>query len=447
MIKAITFDFWNTLYQAAPYAAGLRRKFLFEIFAKNQIDIDEGQVDAAEDVARKDWNRVWREEYRTPPAADWVRWMLDELLIQLPPADFNALADYYDRSLLDADPGPTLIDGAAKTVRRLAQRYRLGIISDSGLSTGTTLRQFLKRDEILGHFTCTTFSDEIGVSKPHARIFQLTLDRLGAQPHEAVHLGDLTHSDIAGAKTIGMQAVRLTANFDDANRSVEPDAVVNSYAEFELWLKSQDAPSGPPRYGEDTGRDEGYRMQEAAMRNIPSIETARLLLRPLTPSDLDDYTRLIFADAEVMRYLPKRDLAPRERAARTLMVFAEHWSQHGLGAWAVTDKVTGEFMGHCGLGPVPEAGEIEVLYSLGRIYWGQGIATEAARASVRFGFEHANLARLVAFAVPDNIGSRRVMEHLDFVYEKEAHYFGLDLVQYALAREHFRLDDSIFMLR
>ena len=93
MLKAITFDLWNTLYKAAPYAFALRRKFMFEVFAKNHIDVDVEQVDAAEDVARTEWNRIWREEYRTPPAADWVRWMLEELLITLPPDDFNALAD------------------------------------------------------------------------------------------------------------------------------------------------------------------------------------------------------------------------------------------------------------------------------------------------------------------------------------------------------------------
>jgi RimJ/RimL family protein N-acetyltransferase len=187
-------------------------------------------------------------------------------------------------------------------------------------------------------------------------------------------------------------------------------------------------------------------MKNGALTDIPSIETARLLLHPFTSADLDDYTRLVFADADVMRYLPKRDLPPRERAERTIAVFAEHWSQHGLGAWAVTDKVTGEFMGHCGLGPVPEAGEIEVLYSLGQPYWGQGIATEAARASVRFGFEQANLDRLIALAVPENIGSRRVMDHLGFVYEKDAHYFGLDLAYYVLPRAQFTSDASFFMV-
>lgn len=236
MIAAITFDFWNTLYTAASYAHPLRRRFLFELFAKHQIDVAPEQVDAAENVARHAWNRAWREEYRTPGAAEWVRVMLAELLIELPPADFDALATYYDRALLDANPGPTLIDGAAETIRRLAGRYRLGVISDSGLSTGKTLREFLIRDNLIDCFIHLSFSDEVGVSKPHPRIFHVTLDRLGAPPHAAVHIGDLIHSDIAGAKGAGMRAVRLAANYDDADRSVEPDAVVRSYREFEDWL-------------------------------------------------------------------------------------------------------------------------------------------------------------------------------------------------------------------
>jgi ribosomal-protein-alanine N-acetyltransferase len=113
----------------------------------------------------------------------------------------------------------------------------------------------------------------------------------------------------------------------------------------------------------------------------------------------------------------------------------------------VTDKITGQFIGHCGLNFVLEAGEVEVLYALRTDRWGQGIATEAARASVRFGFENANLVRLIALAVPENIASRRVMEHLGFVYEKDTHHFGLDLVQYALQREQFHSGVSLFPVR
>lgn len=236
MIKAITFDFWNTLYTAAAYAHPLRRRFLRALLHKQGIDLDEERLDTAEAIARDEWNRVWRDEYRTPGAAEWVRLMLDELGVRLPPADFAALALYYDRSLLEADPGPRLIDGARETIGRLAKTYRLGIISDAALSSGRTLREFLIRDQIIDFFACLTFSDELGVSKPHVRAFLSTLDCLGARPDEAVHVGDLTRSDIAGAKAAGMRAVRMAAHYDDANRSVAPDAVVYSYAELEAWL-------------------------------------------------------------------------------------------------------------------------------------------------------------------------------------------------------------------
>ena len=239
MIKAITFDFWNTLYDSSFSARPLRMRFLAEVLTKNQIDLEPEQIETAEGLARDEWNRIWREDYRTPSSAEWLRWMFDDLDITLPPSDFDTLADYFDRSLLEANPGPTLIDGAADTIRRLAQRYRLGIISDSGLSTGRTLREVIRRDDLLECFACQTFSDELGVSKPHTRAFRSTLDCLGTSPTEAVHLGDLIRSDIAGAKLAGMQAVRFAANYDDLDRSVEPDAVVRSYAEFERWLERQ----------------------------------------------------------------------------------------------------------------------------------------------------------------------------------------------------------------
>ena len=186
-------------------------------------------------------------------------------------------------------------------------------------------------------------------------------------------------------------------------------------------------------------------MRDETPGGIPRLETARLLLRPLAAADLDDYAQHIFADAEVMRYLPKRDLSPRSRAERTIAVFDDHWSQRGYGVWAVADKRTGQFIGHCGLGYVHEAGEVEVLYALRQTHWGQGLATEAARASARFGFEHAGFARLIALAVPENIASRRVTEHLGFQHEKDAHYFGLDLVCCVLPRERFRPDNPFFL--
>jgi RimJ/RimL family protein N-acetyltransferase len=86
------------------------------------------------------------------------------------------------------------------------------------------------------------------------------------------------------------------------------------------------------------------------MNAIPVIETERLVMRPFRNDDLVPYTHRLFADAEVMRYLPKRaDEMPCARADRTMKYFNAHWHEFGYGAWAVTDQADGQLIGHCGL--------------------------------------------------------------------------------------------------
>lgn len=180
---------------------------------------------------------------------------------------------------------------------------------------------------------------------------------------------------------------------------------------------------------------------------LPEIETERLLLRQFTPDDLDTYAARIFADPDVTRFLPKRDIPPRERAERVLKYFGEHWQKHGFGDWAVTDKVDAQLIGHCGLNFVPEAGEVEVEYSLAKAYWGQGIATEAARASVRYGFESLKLERIIALADPQNIASWRVMEKIGLTYQKEVCFFGMQLVYYQILSHEFDADNAAYRLQ
>lgn len=168
-----------------------------------------------------------------------------------------------------------------------------------------------------------------------------------------------------------------------------------------------------------------------------NFETERLLLRKFEPNDLDAYTARIFGDAEVLRYLPKRDAPAHERAQKTMDFFNAHWDKFPYGPWAVVEKASGELMGHCGLRFLDEIQETEVLYALGQDYWGKGYATEAARASVEFGFNQVGLERIIALAVPENIASRKVMEHCGLKYEKDVQLFGLNCVYYALNRTDY----------
>jgi RimJ/RimL family protein N-acetyltransferase len=172
--------------------------------------------------------------------------------------------------------------------------------------------------------------------------------------------------------------------------------------------------------------------------DVPTIETARLRLRPLVEDDIPDWARLIYADPEVTRYLPGPDVTPLERTERLYRYFSDHWPLHGYGVWAVTDRATGNFLGQAGLNHIADLNETELDYALAKDSWGRGLASEAAGGVVRYAFETAGLTRLIGFVIPENIASRRVLERIGFAYECDTHYWGVDLVRYGLSPDRVR---------
>jgi ribosomal-protein-alanine N-acetyltransferase len=181
--------------------------------------------------------------------------------------------------------------------------------------------------------------------------------------------------------------------------------------------------------------------------SVPEIETERILFREATPVDLDEWGNRIFGDPDVMRYMPKMDLAPRARAERALGVFRQAWANHPCGGWLIKDKADGQLVGHCKVEYLTDTDEFELGYALAKPYWGKGMATEVARAAVRFGFETAGLTRIMAVVVPENIASSRVLDHIGFVFEKAARYYDLDVAYYAIERHQFSEDGSFYRVR
>ncbi len=151
------------------------------------------------------------------------------------------------------------------------------------------------------------------------------------------------------------------------------------------------------------------------------LETPRLFLRRQLLTDLDDLWEL-YCDAEITKFIPD---APRTRQEAQEEL---EWHMHGhpknpqLGLWATIQKSTGKFIGRCGLLPwtIDGANEIEVAYTIARAYWGQGFATEAARAIRDYGFDTLNLPRLICLIDPQNIASQRVAEKIGMYFEKES---------------------------
>jgi [ribosomal protein S5]-alanine N-acetyltransferase len=167
------------------------------------------------------------------------------------------------------------------------------------------------------------------------------------------------------------------------------------------------------------------------------LRTERLVLRPFVVDDLDALAQIL-DDPEVMRYVGKGEARGRTRdeSERTLRTILEEYERWGHGLLAVTTPADDgdRLIGWCGLLRWNLTGveEIEVAYLLGRPYWGQGYATEAAMAVRDDALGLRGRKRLVSLIYPDNHASVRVAEKVGMAYERDVEYFGHRLLLYSL---------------
>jgi len=234
MLKALTFDFWGTLYENA-YARDERLHELGDALARHSQARPWEELDGAYSHARAVWDRVWREEQRSITIGRWLDELLGYLDADLPDDAAVRLGRTIEEIYLRSDR-PRPVDGVVELLPRLAHRYALGLISDTGLTPGRVLREVMRRDGLLAFFGALTFSDELGTAKPKPEPFLHTLDRLGAEPEEAAHIGDLPETDLKGARHVGMKAVLfLGVSAREDGRDLA-DAVFEDYGELEHLL-------------------------------------------------------------------------------------------------------------------------------------------------------------------------------------------------------------------
>ena len=154
-------------------------------------------------------------------------------------------------------------------------------------------------------------------------------------------------------------------------------------------------------------------MSTVADAGGPILTTARLRLRQWREEDLAPFAALN-ADPQVMEFFPK--VLTRAESDVVAGRIRDHFARHGFGLWAVEAPGVVDFMGFVGLAvPSFEAHFtpcVEIGWRLAREHWGHGYATEAATAALAFGFGDRALEEIVAFTVPANIPSRRVMGRL-----------------------------------
>lgn len=162
---------------------------------------------------------------------------------------------------------------------------------------------------------------------------------------------------------------------------------------------------------------------------IPGLQTAHLTLSPLQSTDAGVLHRIYQSDG-VLRYFPNPAPPSLESVQRFIAGQQSHWEKVGYGNWGLHLDHRQEIIGWAGLQYLPELDETEVGFLLDRPFWGKGYATEAALASLQFGFEQIRLDHIIALVHPDNLASRRVIAKCGLAYTHTLPLWGIQLMRY-----------------
>jgi len=173
------------------------------------------------------------------------------------------------------------------------------------------------------------------------------------------------------------------------------------------------------------------------MSGVERMQTPRLLLTRLRPDDFDDLHAL-HTNAETMATLG--GVRGPDETRRVLDLLCASWAADGFGYWLARDRASGRFVGRGGLRRVLLDGqpEVEIGYALLPEYWGRGLATELARASIRVAFQELGLPDVVAFTLPTNRASQRVMERAGLRHVGNTVWADLPHVLYRLTASAWR---------
>lgn len=237
MFKAITFDYWQTLY--ADTLENWKRRQVIRVenchkYLKSQgyscekDDIEAGMDDAYH-VSMSRWH-----QHIGVSVESCIMTFAESLELSLDETEIASIIECLGKAFLAVPP--VLIPHVKPMLENLSQHYTMGIISDSALTPGSFARKLMKRDQILQYFSAFTFSDETAHTKPEVVQFHSTLKQLNVKPAEAVHIGDIVRTDIVGAKNAGMYAIRFAGFNKSETDDTLSDAVIDDYRQLESTI-------------------------------------------------------------------------------------------------------------------------------------------------------------------------------------------------------------------
>jgi putative hydrolase of the HAD superfamily len=226
-IRAVTYDCWGTLLKDRDWEGAMAgRRSALQRF----LDLDETEATALLEDAWVKHDDAWKQVETFGPGRMAAHCLEakgivddDDTLVQL-------TREFEEASL---NTGVEAVAGARETLQALRDaEIGLALVCDTGFTPGRVVRRLLDGEGLLEYLDILCFSDEVGVPKPGNEIFAKALAELGARPPEAVHVGDLRRTDIAGARDMGMHAARFRGVHDDRSGGAEAEMVFDRHEQI-----------------------------------------------------------------------------------------------------------------------------------------------------------------------------------------------------------------------
>lgn len=240
MIKAISFDLWDTVFiddsdEPKRMAAGkppkkVERRQLVKKFIDKHSPVSMEVVTAVYDAVDAAFNKVWYENHNTWRVKERLELVLKGLGRSLPAKEMDELVQLHEE--MELEFRPDFVPGVVDVVKTLHKKYRLAVISDTIFSPGRTLRKILQGGDLLDCFDAFIFSDEIGCSKPEPILFHTVCNSLGVACKELVHIGDREQKDVLGPQKLGIRSILCTASIDRGSDHTQAEAIFNDYKDL-----------------------------------------------------------------------------------------------------------------------------------------------------------------------------------------------------------------------
>ncbi|MFW9865061.1 MAG: HAD family hydrolase [Candidatus Thorarchaeota archaeon] len=236
MIYAITFDLWNTIF-ANKFYSKQRLDILYSFLQSREIYVPFEVLKNAFNTKFHLYNVTLKSlNYQHVYTDERIYRVFEEIDVEIPSPDIKLLQKDLESVMLE-DP-PLLKTGAKKSLEILSSDFKIGLISNTGITPGPILSKVLEWYGLIDLFDIIIYSDETGVYKPHPKMFEIPLKKFNCKGSNAIHIGDSLATDIKGAQELNMLTIWINDSDYPQMLEIRPDYQIKEISEMIQIIRS-----------------------------------------------------------------------------------------------------------------------------------------------------------------------------------------------------------------